>query len=469
MVRRLVFSVLTLAAAQMVAAQSTPVALIGATLIDGTDRAPRPDAVILLRNGWIEAVGDRATTPIPRGARVIDVRGRFITPGFVDMHSHIAIGAWVFDTVQGRPTLRYDYDEAATRELARTQLAFGVTTLRNPAGPTAAAVRIRNRIRLGEQEGPRIFTAGAPLDASGQENAQVKVSTEAEVAAEVDRQAAAGVDFIKLYAGLTPPLVRAGVNATHRRGLQAVIHGWFTSWTEAALAGVDGITHIAPGNPMLLPEARRAEFRKSLRGSQFMFDWFRFVDLDGPEIKAMLEAMVTHRVSVDPTLVAFEMMAWADDSTKYGPEWLRYQPPTLAPKPNPVTVLTTGWTAEDFAAAKAAWPTILAFTKRLFDAGVLLTVGTDGANPWFFQRELELMASAGIPAAEVLRMATRNAAVALGRPSEFGTVEPGKRADLVVLGADPLADIGNARRIEWVVQGGRMTKPGGFLPARLQP
>ncbi len=247
-----------------------------------------------------------------------------------------------------------------------------------------------------------------------------------------------------------------------------MIHGWMTTWTDAALAGVDGITHIAPGNPMLLPEARRAEFRKSLRGTQFMFDWFRFADLDGPEIKAMLDAMVRHRVDLDPTLVAFELMAWADDSTKYDPDWRRYEPPGLAPKPSPVKVMTAGWTAADFAAAKAVWPTILAFTKRLFDAGVTLTVGTDGAYPWFFQRELELLVSAGIPAAEVIKMATRNAAVSLGRPSEFGTVEAGKRADLVVLGADPLSDIGNARRIEWVVQGGRMSRPAAFLPARLR-
>ncbi len=118
MIRRLLPLVVPAVVATSAAAQPAPVALVGATLIDGTDRPPRPDAVIVIRNGWIDAVGDRATTPIPRGSRVVDLRGRFVTPGFVDMHSHIAIGAWIFDTVQGRPTLRYDYDESATRELA---------------------------------------------------------------------------------------------------------------------------------------------------------------------------------------------------------------------------------------------------------------------------------------------------------------------------------------------------------------
>ena len=448
-------------------AQSAPLVLRGATVIDGTDRAPLPDAVIVIRNGWIAAVGSRATTPTPKGARVVDLGGRFVVPGFVDMHSHIAIGTWVLDTAGGRRALRYHYDEAATRELARTQLAFGITTLRNPAGPTQAAIRIRDRIREGEQDGPRIFTAGPPLDAAGQDSAQVKVTTEAEVRAEVARQAAAGVDIIKLYAGLTAPLVRAGVDEAHRLGLQAIIHCWQTTWTDAALAGVDGITHIAPGNGLLLPEAKRADFQKAFRGTQFMFDWFRFVDFDSPEINTMLDAMVSHRVDVDPTLVAFEAMAWADSATHFA-EANRYLPPSLANQQSGEKVLTMAWKPADFAAAKAVWPTILAFTKRLHDAGVLLTVGTDGANPWYFQRELELLVAAGIPPAEVIRMATRNAAIALGRPSLFGTVEAGKRADLIVLSADPTVEIGNARRIEWVVQSGRVSRPSAFLPARLK-
>ena len=137
--------------------------------------------------------------------------------------------------MNGRPTLRYDYDEAATRELTTLQLAFGITTVRNPAGPTDKAVAIRNRVRLGLQEGPRILTAGAPLEIFGQPNAQVATPTPEAVEAEVARQAAMGVDIIKLYAGLSAPLVRAGVAAAHRHGLQAIAHCWVTSWTDAAL------------------------------------------------------------------------------------------------------------------------------------------------------------------------------------------------------------------------------------------
>lgn len=448
------------------AQQDRVLVLRGVTVITGTDAAPIPDAAVVLRNGWIEQVGPRARVTVPAGARVVDLPGRFILPGFVDMHAHIAIGAWVQDTANGRPTLRYDYDEAATRELTTMQLAFGITTIRNPAGPTDKAVAIRTRVRLGLQEGPRIITAGAPLDLMGQSNAQAGTATVEAVEAEVARQAAAGVDIIKLYAGLSAPLVRAGVLAAHKYGLQAMAHCWLTSWTDAALAGVDGITHIAPGNAALLPEAKRADFTRSIRGAQFMFDWFRFVDFDSAEIREMLGAMSAARLNLDPTLVAFEMMAQADRPAFYPESSLRYVPATLASRPGGEKILTTGWTSADFDSARAVWPRILELTRRLHDAGVLLTVGTDGANPWLFHRELELLVSSGIPPAEVLRMATRNAAMALRRIGEFGTVEAGKRAELVVLSADPIADIRNSRRIEAVVQDGKLRKPAEFLPRR---
>lgn len=440
--------------------------LRGATVIAGTEAPPLRDAVVVLRNGWIEQVGERSAVAIPAGARVVDLPGRYIVPGFVDMHAHVAIGAWVQHTSNGRPTLRYDYDEAATRELTAMQLAFGITTVRNPAGPTEASVAIRNRVRLGLQEGPRIITAGAPLDMMGQPNAQVGVPTAAAVEAEVARQAAAGVDIIKLYAGLSAPLVRVGVAAAHKYGLQAIAHCWLTSWTDAARAGVDGITHIVPGNTALLPEARRAEFQRSIRGAQFMFDWFRFVDFDGAEIREMIGAMVEQRVNLDPTLLAFEMMAQADRPAFYPDSSHRYLPATLAGRPGGEKILTAAWTPADFDAARAVWPRMLELTRRLHDAGILLTVGTDGANPWLFHRELELLVSAGISPAEVVRMATRNAAVALGRVGEFGTIEPGKRAELVVLSADPTADIRSSRRIEGVVQGGALRRPSEFLPVR---
>lgn len=441
--------------------------LTGATLIDGTDRPPRANATVVVRNGWITAVGDQFTVPVPRGAKVVDLRGKYLLPGFIDMHAHLAIAPWVIDSSGGKRELRFPYDEAATREVTRSQLAFGITAARNPAGPTNESVSLRNRQRIGELEGPRLFTAGWPLDRVAMADRGVAVATPEAARAEVRRQAVAGVDYIKLYAGLGPAEVRAGIDEAHRLGIRAIGHLWQTSWTDAAVAGIDGIVHIAPGAAALLPAASREEYTKGVHGSQFMFDWFKYVDFDGPEIKAMLDALTAGRVTIDPTLVAFEMIARSNDSM-YAHESRAWTPPSLAGQLSGERLLTLGWTPADFTSAQEQFHRMLAFTKRLHDAGVVLTAGTDAANPWFFPRELELFVEAGISSAEVLRIATRNGAMSLGMISEFGTVEPGKRADLVVLGADPIADIRNTRRVEWVVQGGHLAPAASFRPERLR-
>jgi imidazolonepropionase-like amidohydrolase len=151
----------------------------------------------------------------------------------------------------------------------------------------------------------------------------------------------------------------------------------------------------------------------------------------------------------------------------YPPEADSFTPPSFAAKWKQMNDLR-GWSAADYAAARAQFPRMQELARRLHEAGVKLTVGIDAGNPWFFHRELELLAGSGIPNADVIRMATRNAALGLGRISELGTVEVGKRADLVVLEADPLADIRNTRRVVWVIQGGEPVPPEAFLPGRMR-
>ena len=457
-----------LALASAAASQERALVLRGATVIDGTERPPMGNTTVVIERGWITAIGG-ADLRYPKGARVVDLSGRFLLPGFIEMHGHLAIAAWQVDTGGGQVRIRFPYDEAATRELTRSQLAFGITTVRNPAGPTNEAVSIRDRVRRGELPGPRIITAGAPLDRPSANEAMDAVTTEEEIRAAVRRQTAVGVDFIKLYHTLDSAQVRVAVDEAHRLGLTAVGHLWFTSWTDAALEGIDGITHIIVNNAKLLPESKRAEYQQSFRGAQFMFDWFKHADFDGPEIQGMIKTLVDRRVTIDPTLVAFEWTAWANDSTFYSAESARFVPPSLAASTKANAALIPRWSTEDYQSAQAQLPRMFDLTRRLHRAGVLLTVGTDAANPWMFHRELELLVKAGIPPAEVLRMATRNGAIALKRSSEFGTVAVGRVADLVVLDGDPLADITNTRRIAWVIHEGRLTRPTDHLPERLRP
>lgn len=443
------------------------------TVIDGTGAPPRAHQIVVIQNGRIAALGDTGAVPSPRGARIIDGGGRYVLPGFIDMHAHTSIGVVRMDTTVKPPRMMASEDSAASREALRVLLAFGITTVRDPGGRAEATVALRDSLRLGLVVGPRMFTAGSPIDVIEVSGMVSTARTEAEVRAEVARQAALGVDYVKLYASLSPALLRAGVAEAHARGIRAIAHLLGTSWTDAANTGIDGIVHITPGSPLLLDSAARAQFLKRFRGTQFMLEWFSFVDLHSSEIQQMTQALVAHNVFIDPTLVTFEAMAWGDSARILDSRDLEYFAPSLLAGSR-VFNLTMGWKPDDFTAARAAWPSVLAFTKHLYDAGVQLSAGTDMGNPFTvpgasFHRELQLLADARIPNLEILRIATRNGARSLGVESEIGSVAVGKVADLVVLDADPVADIRNTRRISFVVQGGKVLTPAELLPARLRP
>ncbi|MEP7345727.1 MAG: amidohydrolase family protein [Gemmatimonadaceae bacterium] len=451
------------------------VAIRGATVIDGTGAAPQADQTVVVKGERILAVGPSASIAVPPGARMIDGAGRFIIPGLIDMHAHYGLGAVTVDTTaKGVPIGMHvipDHDGAV--DAFQTLLAFGVTTIRNPGGPLPMMVALRDSVRLGLRTGPRIFTAGEVIDATSSEGLTVGVKTEEDIRREVARQAALGVDYVKLYAGLGPVLVRAGIDEAHKRGVRAIGHLFLTTWTDAANTGIDGIVHIVPGSAQLLPQERRLEFQRRFRGTQFMIEWFNYVDLQSAETRTMLDALVRHNVFLDPTLVIFEAMVWGDSARITQNRDLVYAPPMNLANWRGGFVLTTGWKPEDFTEARRAWPNVLGFTKALYDGGVQLTVGTDMLNPWVspgasLHRELELLVSAGIPPIDVLRMATRNGARSLGIESEVGTIAVGKIADLVMLSADPIADIRNTRQIDWVMQGGKLSRPADLLPPRLR-
>jgi len=179
-------------------------------------------------------------------------------------------------------------------------------------------------------------------------------------------------------------------------------------------------------------------------------------------------SIIENNVTIDPTLIAYHTKFWGDD-----PRYLNHPEHHYAP----AMILdgwrkgsfVSDWTEDDFASARTAWPKVLGLTKRLFDRGILLTAGSDLPNPWVipgvsFHEELQLLTDAGIPPLDVLRIATANGATALGIDDEVGTVEVGKRADLVVLTANPLDAMGNTRSIEWVLRGGVSLKPDSLLP-----
>jgi hypothetical protein len=272
------------------------------------------------------------------------------------------------------------------------------------------------------------------------------------------------VDFIKLYASIPPELARVAIDEAHARGLPVIGHLQRTTWTEAARLGIDALTHAASWSPELLPQPLRAGYAGDIAARAA---WLEALDLDSPAFREMIAILAAKQVCLDPTLIAMHTKLFGDD-----PRWLESPDNTLMPdrfrRGWPAGSFTRGWTADQYALAKRSWPRLQAMVRRYHEAGLRLTVGTDAPTPWIvpgpsLHEEMRLLVDAGIPPADVLRMATHDAALGLRRESEIGSVRPGLRADLVVLARDPLADIRNTRSIELVVQGGVVLRPQDLL------
>ena len=429
------------------------------------------ERTVLIRDGVIERVAPPDADVEPVGADVRTLPGKWILPGFVDTHAHVALGP-VGLRAEGESVVPYvdlDAQPEVTRRSLLTLLAFGVTTARDPGGPTELTVATRSAVARGELIGPRLRVAGAIIDTTRFDGLAVQVSTADEVRTEVRRQAAAGVDMIKLYAGLDPELLASGIDEARAQGLPAVGHLMTSTWTEGARLGLHSVLHIVPGSPALLPDTERAAYEDERVGTISLATWFERADLDGPEMRAAIEALARHETWVDPTLAVFEATFFGDDPARATrADGLDLATPALIDNWRSGFRFDVGWGPDAYERAHAAWPKVLELSRRLYESGVRLTAGTDANNPWVtpgpsFHRELELLVSAGIPARSVLQIATRNGAEALGLRGEIGNVAVGQRADLVVLSENPLADITATRSIEWVIQGGVIWTPGELL------
>ena len=436
------------------AAREAPADLVlhGGTVIDGTG-APPVRADVAIRGERIAAV-----TPAcdHGGARVIDVSGGFVLPGFVDMHAHLLEHGRGED---GSIPPRVDWE--LVRLHLRLLVRHGVTTVRDPGSETETAVTLRRMLEERTVEGPRLRTAGRILNASPFDPEPFQpVRNAEELRREIRWQRAAGVDLVKIYSSMPPELTRVAVEEAHALGLPVVGHLGRTSWAEAARLGIDQIAHGASWSPGELPPAAREDYVQDMFGRVY---WLRHLDLEGPEVTRTLDELVRHRVVVDPTLIAYHTKFFGDD-----PRWLDNPDNRLLPARSiagwRAGAFTRGWTEEQFAAAQAAWPKMLAWVRLMHERGVRLVVGTDMPTPWIvpgasFHEELSLLRDAGIPEAAILRMATSEGAAALGLAGDVGIVRAGLRADLVVLERDPLADIRHTRSVSMVFQAGRATEP----------
>ena len=427
-----------------------PLVLEHVAVIDGTGSEIQRNMTLVIEGERITALGPSGQVRLPADADVRSLAGRVVMPGLIDMHAH-ARARWVMESL----------------------LAYGVTSIRNPSSSRAGETDFAAEVNAGRMAGPTVATAGPIIDAPPRRTGRGPlVSTPDEMRRAVRQQAAEGVQWIKLYVNVTPPLLEAAVDEARRHGLRVGGDIVATSWIEGARLGIDVISHLAARDPDLLPPHRRDDYRRLVNapGSDRLWQivqWLEWIDPEGEEVSNAARSMAASGVAVDPTLVVLEAIIMHPDSA-----YRRSIDVSRVPR-GVEQSWPSAWNVSfppDYGARRdRIRSNMLRLARTLHDAGVPLLAGTDTPLPWVppgasLHRELELLVEAGIPPMSVIRAATSNAARALGVDSIRGAVEVGRQADLLVLRENPLVDIRNTRAIHCVLRAGRQVRADGLGP-----
>jgi imidazolonepropionase-like amidohydrolase len=402
-------------------------ALVGADLIDGTGAAPIKDAVVIYEGGKIVAAGPRAKIALPAGATTVDVSGKTIVPGLWDMHAH-------FQQV----------------EHGAAYLAAGVTTVRDMGNILEFATGVRDAIDAGKGLGPRILVDGLVDGEGARTIGTIIIKSKADIVPVVDRLKRAGCLEVKIYSRVDPQLVKPIAVEAHRRGMRVVGHVPDGMDVVAALeAGFDGISHVAfLFDPLFAldekPKMSRSAVRRRIGDARF----------DDPKLAQVLRSFVAKKAFLDDTLALYELLNYTEEESAK-------REPGLAQIPRELEgMMSSDVRPDEVADRSAMFERFVAIVGELHKRGVPLVAGTDISVPGHsLHRELELYVQAGFTPLEAIQAATIVPARMMHLDKEAGTIEPGKRADLVVLAGDPMADIHNIRKVETVVARGKSYAP----------
>ncbi len=434
--------VLLAASALALAACGAPtkdrIALVGVTVFDGTEGPVREDQVIMIRGTKIETIAPRAGFDIPRTAEQIDLKGKWVIPGLIDAHTHV--DRW---------------------SLSRF-LAFGVTSVRDLHHQQDSIIALHEEITLGAIRAPRLYIAGAMLDGEpvGQPGATSVGDADAGRRA-VDERAVANIPLVKTYTRITPALLKAIVDEATSLNLPVTSHLGLVDAVSAARLGVKGIEHLT-GIPEAIGPAERfyAAHRRSYFAGWTMFEQ-AWAGLDSAALARVAGQLAELRVTLIPTLVLHETWSRLDDPAITTGSDLAYVPKGVKDVWDlPNFVAGAGWDAAVFTSFRAGRAKQDLFLREFRAAGGIIVAGTDASNPMIIpgaslHEEMSLLVRAGFSSQDALLAATGRAAALIGADS-IGVLAPGKVADLLVLDADPRADIGNTRRIMRVMLAGAL-------------
>lgn len=420
--------------------------LRGGAVFDPVAGRFQANRTIIIQDGLIrEVLGPDAA--MPHAARTVDCRGRFIIPGLIDGHVHLVHLA--------------DKSHLPGDEYLPMFLANGVTSVRGAGDAIVAESIIARTAELRPEKCPRVFLASPLIDGDPPLHADVgyALTDPAKVPAFVDDMARWHVTTLKIYATTSRAVGREVIKEGHRAGLKVTGHLGAYSAQDAVADGIDSLEHIwSVFNFIIPPEAAaQPDHRANL-------------DLDNPLAQALIAALAERQVSVNPTLVVFRNMIYLHDLESI------HNHPDLAYVPRRMLDYWQSYRRESNLSPATRTSRIKEVQKykeltgRLCRAGVPLMAGTDTPEPFVppgysLHQELELLVESGLPPAAALAAATINNARAMNQQDHLGTVAPGKLADLVILDADPTADISNTRRIRAVIRGGLLCDPAEIRKA----
>jgi imidazolonepropionase-like amidohydrolase len=402
-------------------------AIMGGRLIDGTGRPPVEDSVVLLRGGKIIAAGPAASVPIPRGAEFVDAKGKSVLPGLWEMHAH-------FEQVEWGPIY----------------LATGVTTARDVGNEREFIVAARDAIAAGKGVGPRLVMAGV-VDGSGPFSlGLIRVDTPKQAREQVQKYKAAGFQQIKIYSSVKPDILKVVTAEAHRQGMTVTGHIPFgMNAIQGIEDGMDQINHVEYITPLMVDPKSQT------------------IDPDAPNVKKVIKLLLEHHVVLDDTLALMEVILHPLDHPISG-----FEPGILKVAPELREALETMGTPPPKAEQSAAtFRAMVATVRVLHQAGVPIVAGTDQTIPGFsLDREIELHVQAGFTPMEAIQSATLVPARAMGMEKDSGTIEVGKRADVILVDGNPLENISDIRKVSAVFAAGKMYQPAalwqsvGFKP-----
>ncbi len=419
-------------------APARKLAIMGATLEDSTGAPPVKDGVIVIENGVITAVGPRNQVRPPKDATFLDASGKYAVPGLWDMHAH-------YEQVEWGPIY----------------LAAGVTSVRDVGNEFDFIRTVHEELDRKENPaiGPHLEFAGI-IDGTGPKSlGAVIADTPEQASLWVEKYKTAGARQIKLYGSLKAEVVKAIAADAHARGLTVTGHipEGMTA-IEGVHDGMDQINHIAYEFPYFMHPVLGADGKPDRSKPPVL-------ELDGARAKDLISTLQVHRTILDPTLALFEMNLHTNPLNQLEPG-VDHVAPQLR------EALDTPPAAADKAAEANGWSQARqAILRALHVAGIPIVAGTDQAIPGYsLHRELELYVEAGFTPLEALQAATIVAARAVGVEKESGSLEIGKRGDVLLLDADPLVDIHNTRAIWRTIAAGAVYDPAplwrsvGFSP-----